>query len=60
VRPEEVLEDFGLVAGLAHVVVQKCKNPISLPPSGFLAKAALAAFVERPQARGQIGAMDAT
>jgi hypothetical protein len=42
------------------VVIQNAKNPISLPPSGFQSKAALAAFVERPQAAefppNQIGA----
>jgi hypothetical protein len=29
----------------------KNKKPVQLPPSGFPSKAALAAFVERPQAR---------
>jgi hypothetical protein len=30
--------------------LRKSKNPFSLPPSGFRSKAALAGFVERPQA----------
>ena len=34
------------------------KNPFSLPPNGSPSKAALAAFIERPQARFQIGAED--
>ena len=55
---KQPLQNFRLVTFLVHISVQKCKNPFSLPPSGFRAKAALAAFVERPQARGQIGAID--
>jgi hypothetical protein len=34
------------------IVTPETKNPFSLPPSGFQSKAALAAFIERPQAAG--------
>jgi hypothetical protein len=37
------------------IVAPETKNPFSLPPSGFRSKAALAAFVERPQAGGWCG-----
>jgi hypothetical protein len=36
----------------------KAKNPFSSPPNGSPSKAALAAFIERPQASFQIGAED--
>ena len=48
--PEEAFEQRGLVVDLVHVGLQN-KKPVQLPPSGFPSKAALAAFVERPQAR---------
>ena len=48
---QEALEQRGLVGNLVHFSSSKNQKPVQLPPSGFPSKAALAAFVERPQAR---------